>query len=390
MPTFHAPLPSLRLVVTLLAVCGGACGTSNLACAEPTPAPAPAPAPVATAPAEAPVPEAQTLLIGDKAPALSIAKWVKGSPVDSFEAGKVYIVEFWATWCGPCRVSIPHLTSTQKDYKDRGVTVIGISSQERNGLDDVEPFVKTMGDKMDYTVAWDDSGKSGAAWMEAAGLQGIPSAFIINQDGKIAWMGHPLGMDKPLAQIVAKTYDLDKEVELAKRRAEVAKKTEPLMTELQTAMQSEDTPGVLATMDKIIAIDPEINSNFAVFKIQTLVEKSKDFPAAFAYLDQALTSTLKNNGDALTALAGAIVENPAFEGHRDLKRARAAAERASVLAEQKDPQILDTLAKIAFKDGDVNGAIGYQEQAIALVTEPEAKAQLETRLVEYKKAKPAG
>ena len=68
-----------------------------------------------------------TLKVGDTAPKLQTGKWVQGSPVKDFEKGKAYIVEFWATWCGPCRESIPHLNETYKKYKDKGLTVIGMN-----------------------------------------------------------------------------------------------------------------------------------------------------------------------------------------------------------------------------------------------------------------------
>ncbi len=56
------------------------------------------------------------LMVGDQAPALSIGNWVKGSPVKSFEPGKVYVIEFWETWCGPCIRNIPHVNEIQKEY----------------------------------------------------------------------------------------------------------------------------------------------------------------------------------------------------------------------------------------------------------------------------------
>ena len=103
---------------------------------------------------------AQTLKVGDAAPKMEVKSFVKGEPVKEFEAGKTYVVEFWATWCGPCKTSIPHLTELQKKYPE--VAFIGVSVSERDqGL--VKPFVDEMGDKMAYRVAIDavPEGQSG-------------------------------------------------------------------------------------------------------------------------------------------------------------------------------------------------------------------------------------
>ena len=94
----------------------------------------------------------EILNIGDPAPKLAVSGWVKGDKVDQFEPGKTYVVEFWATWCGPCLQSIPHLTELAHKYKD--VRFIGVDAFERD-LDKVRPFVHEMGDKMDYGVALD-------------------------------------------------------------------------------------------------------------------------------------------------------------------------------------------------------------------------------------------
>src|SRR5690349_10263705 len=65
------------------------------------------------------------LTVGNPAPKLQVAKWVQGEPVKEFSKDNAYIVEFWATWCGPCRESIPHLNEIYKKYKDKGLVVIG-------------------------------------------------------------------------------------------------------------------------------------------------------------------------------------------------------------------------------------------------------------------------
>lgn len=126
---------------------------------------------------------------------LAIAHWVKGEEVDL--SSGVNVVEFWATWCPPCRTSIPHLTALQKRFKDQGVNIIGISDEP---LKTVEPFVKKMGDQMDYVVAIDDADATSEAYMRRYGVNGIPHAFVV-KDGTVVWHGHPMsGLDEAIEE----------------------------------------------------------------------------------------------------------------------------------------------------------------------------------------------
>lgn len=135
-----------------------------------------------------------------KAAPLKGLTYVKGSPV-AFEAGKIYVVEFWATWCPPCRESIPHLTEIQKHYKDKGVVVLGISSES---VGTVKPFVEKMTDKMEYIVAVDTEGSVGKGYMEAYNQNGIPTAFLVDGKGNVVWYGHPMGeLDSVLQKLTA-------------------------------------------------------------------------------------------------------------------------------------------------------------------------------------------
>src|SRR6186713_816745 len=119
--------------------------------------------------------------IGDPAPKLEVKEFVKGEAVKEFKPGQIYVVEFWATWCGPCRATIPHLTELAHKYKDQGVHFVGVDVWEQD-TSRVQPFLDELGDKMDYSVALDsvpqdgkaDDGVMATTWMAAAEEHGIP------------------------------------------------------------------------------------------------------------------------------------------------------------------------------------------------------------------------
>lgn len=140
--------------------------------------------------------------LGDKAAPLKIKTWVKGKPV-SLKKGKgntIFVIEFWATWCPPCRQSIPHLTEMQEKYKDKDVIFVGVSDEE---VGTVRPFVKDMGDKMNYIVAVDDDRATSDGYMKAYNQGGIPCAFIVDMEGKVAWVGHPMNdMESHLDEVI--------------------------------------------------------------------------------------------------------------------------------------------------------------------------------------------
>ena len=84
------------------------------------------------------------LTIGSKAPSIDVAHWVsngngKFPVVREFEKGKVYVIEFWATWCDPCIASMPHISQLQDEFAERGVQIISVSEED---LPTVEEFLK--------------------------------------------------------------------------------------------------------------------------------------------------------------------------------------------------------------------------------------------------------
>ncbi len=106
-------------------------------------------------------------------------KDVDGKTVRSTDfKGKVVILDFWATWCGPCRAEIPNFIALQKQYETQGLAVVGLSVDE-NGAEVVKPFAQKMG--MNYPVALADE-KTQEAF---GGIEVVPTTFIIDREGRI-------------------------------------------------------------------------------------------------------------------------------------------------------------------------------------------------------------
>jgi thiol-disulfide isomerase/thioredoxin len=96
-------------------------------------------------------------------------------------SGKVLIVDLWATWCGPCKQEIPHLVEIAKEYKEKGVEVIGLTNE--NPETDTE-WVKQFSEafNINYPIGWaNDEMQAGLT----RGRNSIPQTFIIGRDGKI-------------------------------------------------------------------------------------------------------------------------------------------------------------------------------------------------------------
>lgn len=230
--------------------------------------------PTATdAPVKEIAPPQQFLRPGDVAPPLSISKWVKGDPVERFEIGRIYVVEFWATWCGPCIESMPHMSALQQQHADK-VTIIGLTKLDPyQDAAKVEAFVAEQPDRMGYRVAIDENARSFKAYMQAAGQNGIPCAFVVDGNGRIAFIGHPRQLDEVLTGLMAGTWDAAKD----------APRVSDTYLEYQHLIQLafDDPAGALPLIEAFQAAHPEFAGDLDISRYGALCRLRDDRAVPF-------------------------------------------------------------------------------------------------------------
>jgi cytochrome c biogenesis protein CcmG, thiol:disulfide interchange protein DsbE len=116
--------------------------------------------------------------LGKKAPDLVVEKWLTPAPDTK---GKFILIDFWATWCGPCRKAIPELNKFQKQFGDK-LVVIGVSDESEDAVR------KLTNPAMEYASAIDPQGRM----KKQLEVKGIPHVIVVDPQGIVRWEGYPL------------------------------------------------------------------------------------------------------------------------------------------------------------------------------------------------------
>ena len=261
--------------------------------------------------------------LGQPAAPLEIAYWGKGGPVNMAEGkGKnIYVIDFWATWCGPCMASVPKLSELARKYKDQGVVLVSVNSSEKQ--EDVEGFVKDKGGEVDYIVALDKEEKTSKAYMEAFGVNSIPHTFVVDKQGRIVWHGHPeSGLEETLQALIDGSFDLEKV-----KNVSMAESLLPVYSHLVSATSEHDL--VKAVFDRIVRYGAANRQAMLGLTLSSLGEAANDK----AHLDLARTAmdlALKTTKDPDSMLLGLNARILKLEGKTEA--AEAAAKSAEAVA----------------------------------------------------------
>lgn len=340
------------------------------------------------------------LSIGAEAPQLDIAHWLQDGegffqPVSEFKDNQVYVIEFWATWCGPCIANMPHIAELQQQYRGQGVQIIGVSDEDK---ETVEEFLKQEHPELEktmaeitsaYSLTSDPDGSTYADYMTAANQDGIPTAFIVGKQGKIEWIGHPASMDPVLEKVVNDAWDREaykEELRLEKEFQENLHKVDQLVSNDQIDEALE-----------FIAAQRESASNPAMKKQWYSIQN--DIKLHFGRVDDEV---VKHYVDHLESVAGSPqgvaqfaywlfgaaqqgaeidrVVNPVLEG---LKAELAAAD------DDTKPLLYNAAAVLTSATGDYDRAVELQKSAIESSVDPRQKQRL-TGLLEELQEQAAG
>ena len=203
--------------------------------------------------------------------------WVQGEGPVTFEPGKVYVFECWATWCGPCVALIPHVNELHKKYYDRGLRVHGMNSWEEGRQKTVD-FVKKKGDGMSYPVAYTSGSAFETEWLNAAGVESIPHAFVV-RNGKLLLATEAVRLTDSLVELMLSGDEgAAKAAAIIKAANDSYEEAEGLSQEIYVAKRKKNAELMAAKIEELETLDPG-HPDLGRFELELLIVQ-EDWPAA--------------------------------------------------------------------------------------------------------------
>jgi tetratricopeptide (TPR) repeat protein len=259
---------------------------------------------------------------------------------------------------------MPHISQLQQDHQDT-VTFIGVTPEDEETVHTFmaelqdEETGKTWNEVIQYNIALDRDSATNDAYMRAAEQTGIPTAFIIGKDGLIEWMGHPMSIDQPIADVLSDQWD--REAALAKleadRAMEVAQRE--VSVAARRAKESGDWTEVLQMVEKLVLKNPESSEMKIVqFNVLLVAEEYEDLNR----LADELSAQVWDDANYLNRIAWQMVTRVPKD-KQDLVVALKIALRASELAD-RNASVLETVARVYHEMGERDAAIQWQQRAV--------------------------
>jgi thiol-disulfide isomerase/thioredoxin len=304
--------------------------------------------------------------IGDKAPPIKIAQWMNAMPKvlpGDKDAGKhAFLIEFWATWCGPCWQSIPHLAELHRKHEGDGLIVIAVSNEEPETIAKFMNAEKN-GKKRDmpYYVGADADMATTTAWTSK--IPTIPHAFIVNQGGVVVWQGNPLdtgSMDPVIEKVLAGKFDIAE----AKQAAAKDKEFQELMTKLRSTYAARDAEKLFQLLDRMIELKPQELQPYLI-KREMLAEF--DRKGEIPKWNDAIQEAFKDSPEGLLSIVMMELDRDAAD--RNAAMLIHCTARAIDITKEHDAPTLALLARVQVETGQLDAAIETLKLAVEKANE---------------------
>ncbi|MER8664541.1 TlpA family protein disulfide reductase [Mesorhizobium sp. M1148] len=249
------------------------------------------------------------LRMGSPAPSIKVEDWLRGEPLADFQPGKVYIVEFWATWCELSAAEMLELMQLQEKYKDSGLEVVGIAADEdaptaveaRTKLD---AWLAEKCPDLNHRIAFDYTGEMKKLWREPSFCVGIPTSFVVDRDGRIAFIGHPSQLGEVLPKVFNGSWPTSNKAKAADQqriatsdplaRGQALKK--PIDDRFWAAVKLEDWKTALWAIEEGIALMPD-DLNFRLAHAHLLLHKIQDMWTGLPVMRQLVRDAIDKNSE---------------------------------------------------------------------------------------------
>ncbi|MDX8463239.1 TlpA disulfide reductase family protein [Mesorhizobium humile] len=265
------------------------------------------------------------LQMESQAPPIKVETWLRGEPFASFQPGKVYVVEFWATWCGPCAAAALQLVQLQEKYKDVGLEVVGVAADE-DASSPVEVRAKLgawLAEKcpdLNYRIAFDPTGEMNKLWREPSFSVGIPTSFVVDRDGHIAFIGHPRQLDEVLPKVLNGSWRASDEAKTADtariaRSGALAREQglkKPINDRFWAAIKIEDWTTALSAIEEGIALMPD-NISFRLAHVHLLLHRMHDMQKGMPVMRQLVRDAIDRNSQNWMLAALGQLFSPAHD-----------------------------------------------------------------------------
>lgn len=295
---------------------------------------------------------------GVKLGAIAAAEWIQGTAPEAWEKDKVYVIDCWATWCGPCTVAIPHLNGLHAKYSEKGLRVLAMNVWE-DDKGKVVAFLKKRAAAMSYPVAYTGLGSAFESdWLKAAAINRIPNAFVV-KNGKLLVVTHPMRLEAEVVEALLEGGEAEtKAVENILDQAEAGKRTSSLLNAFRTALRKGDQEAMASAIADLEKLDPEA-PYLSQMRLDHAIAK-KDWESSKALIDEF----------AKTPAAAQVLNSIALRCDNDpdsmpdeLKQIVASRLAEAVDGKQTSATLLVVLARLQWTTGDKEAALATAKTA---------------------------